>query len=675
MAGVAVASRAPSRTPATSTPRRRDVQGLRAVAVLMVVGFHAGLPLPGGFVGVDVFFVISGFVITAMLAREWVATGRILFRRFYVRRFQRLAPALAAMVSLTMVASSLFLSPVGPQQVATETGIGAMLLVANLVIAATTGGYFDHAAELNPLLHTWSLSVEEQFYLVFPLILACGWAAAARARRTWFGPGFLVAVVGLASFSLAVGPSLSADLPGLDPSLVGFYSPLTRVWEFAAGAALALLSARRQAPSVRTSRVAGIAGAVLIASSVWAITTRTTFPGLATLLPVVGSLLVIHAGGKPANPVSRFLSCSPMVRIGDWSYSIYLWHWPFIAFAGLLWPGRPLALILAAAGSLVPALMSYRWVEQPIRRMHFSRSPGTRAIVAGTLVTPLLLAGTVRVAVANGYWNHEVQAFQTSKRTHPAADCAPGADAFCHWNSEASGLPVYLVGDSHAGHFGTAVIDAAGSHGQPVALSMAYSCPFAPGLDIAPVGERSDCHAHNARVLETLSTAGPGAVVIAGADTYWVGDGWAVSDAGRTPSVGIGAKLRTWEHALTRTVATLQDAGHAVVLVQTVPLHQRYDPARCSTVEIRTRGCSDVLPESEALRAQGDARTVVERVARRTHITVLDPWDFFCREGECTTTDGSRSLYMNWSHMSVAGSQALAAQFEAALRGSRLSAG
>ena len=149
--------------------RRRDIQGLRAVAVLLVVFFHAGLPLPGGFVGVDVFFVISGFVITGMLAREFERSGRIKFREFYARRFKRLTPALALMVTVTVLLSAVIASPLGAQQVTAQTAIGAMLLAANVVIALTTGGYFDAAADTNPLLNTWSLSVEEQFYLFFPL--------------------------------------------------------------------------------------------------------------------------------------------------------------------------------------------------------------------------------------------------------------------------------------------------------------------------------------------------------------------------------------------------------------------------------------------------------------------------------------------------------------------------
>src|SRR3569833_939325 len=144
--------------------RRADIQGLRALAVLAVVAFHAGLGLSGGFTGVDCFFVISGFVITNMLRREWQAHGRISFGAFYLRRFRRLAPALSVVVAFTLVGSALALSPLGPQEDVAKTALGALLFGANWVIAATTGGYFDRPAGANPLLHSWSLSVEEQFY-------------------------------------------------------------------------------------------------------------------------------------------------------------------------------------------------------------------------------------------------------------------------------------------------------------------------------------------------------------------------------------------------------------------------------------------------------------------------------------------------------------------------------
>jgi peptidoglycan/LPS O-acetylase OafA/YrhL len=189
---------------AVSDGRRSDIQGLRAVAVLLVVAFHAGLPVPGGFAGVDIFFVISGFVIAGMIHREHSSTGRFRFGRFYLRRFKRLTPALALMVGVTMFISFFLLSPFGAQQTAAQTGVGAMLIGANFVIARATGGYFDAPAEANPLLHTWSLSVEEQFYLIFPAILLLGWVVSQRGGRRMAAVMALVSTVALISFGLAV---------------------------------------------------------------------------------------------------------------------------------------------------------------------------------------------------------------------------------------------------------------------------------------------------------------------------------------------------------------------------------------------------------------------------------------------------------------------------------------
>jgi len=198
------------------------------VAILFVVLFHAGLPMPGGFVGVDVFFVISGFVIASMLRREWDRTGRIRLGNFYARRFRRLTPALAVMVSFVAVFAALTVSPFGTQQVTGQTGIGALLVSANVVIQRSTGNYFDAAADLNPLLNTWSLSVEEQFYLFFPVTILTFWMLARRFHRLRTTPLVIVAVVGLVSFTLALatyfGP-LSLPIPG---PFTGFYSPITR---------------------------------------------------------------------------------------------------------------------------------------------------------------------------------------------------------------------------------------------------------------------------------------------------------------------------------------------------------------------------------------------------------------------------------------------------------------
>ena len=645
------------------------MQGLRALAVLVVVAFHAGLPIRGGFIGVDIFFVISGFVITAMLTREWESTGRIQFRRFYLRRFRRLTPALALMVSVTMLASAVVLSPVGPQQVASQTALGAMLLIANVVIAATTGDYFDESATLNPLLHTWSLSVEEQFYLLFPLILAAGWTAARRHHRLGVVPVVLVTAIWLLSFALAVGRSAGYQPSGQLGFAFGFYSPLTRAWEFAAGAGLALLAAKFPRQSTTTSTIAGGIGALCVAASLWLVTETTPFPGVATLLPVLGTVLVIYAGGGPGNPVSRLLATGPMVRMGDRSYSIYLWHWPFITMAGMLWPGRPLALPLAAAAAVAPALASYRWVEQPGRtRPLLACRPRLRAAVVAVVAGPLVLALSVGYAADKAYWDQGVRAFRTSRESFDVLKTCPAPDlGSCRWNTRAPGLPVYLVGDSHAGQFADAVRSAAAAEQRPLAISMRYNCPFAAQLVVALAEQPSDCSSHNDEVLDTLAESTPGVVVIAGADHYLTNDEWAVGPRGAVPSTEAGPKARVWEEALTRTVERLRRSGHSVVLVQTVPLHDAFHPERCSTIAMGQGQCSDDLPRGDALRQQGLAREVVTRVAGRTGSTTLDLWDFFCRGETCQTQREGLILYRNWNHVSVAASHALTGRFREAL--------
>jgi peptidoglycan/LPS O-acetylase OafA/YrhL len=437
--------------------RRPDIQGLRALAVLAVVAYHAGLPVPGGFVGVDVFFVISGYVITSMLRREWEATGRIHLGAFYLRRFKRLMPALALVVAFTLAASGLVLSPLGPQKTALETGLGSLGLVANWVVSATTGGYFDAPAATNPFLHTWSLSVEEQFYLLFPALLMVAWRLARRRPDV---PVLLVSAVAGISFVVA----LVGVNPFVHSWLFGFYSPVRRAWEFAVGALLVLV------PVPRRSAWLGVAGAAGLAASLWAIDSSTPFPGIWTLLPVGAAALLLAAAG----PVTRVLSLRPLVQVGDWSYSIYLWHWPLIVLARVLWPDSAHAPLLAAAVAFVPAVCSYAYLEQPLRTLRLRSRVRVAVLVAAVLCAPLAVDGALAATVP-GVWSpgYRTQALQQAYSGAIGQDflyrylsaqyrpCAPVAlraasprwqgTVRC-WQSRPGPLDVALIGDSHAEH-------------------------------------------------------------------------------------------------------------------------------------------------------------------------------------------------------------------------------
>ncbi len=668
--------------PATSGGRRLDIQGLRAVAVLMVVAFHAGLPVPGGFVGVDVFFVISGFVITAMLHREHLATGGLRFGQFYLRRFKRLTPALALMVVVTVLISAFVLTPLGTQQVAAKTGLGAMLLCANWVIAQTTGGYFDAPAGTNPLLNTWSLSVEEQFYLAFPAVLALSWwiAGRTRGRLARAVPVVIVGLVAVASFALLRGTS------GLPPDswLLGFYSPLNRAWEFAVGALLALATSGRRVRSLALATSLGTAGAALLAASLWLIDSSTQYPGGATLLPVGGTLLLLAAGRQESNRVTRVLSSPPLVATGDWSYSIYLWHWPFIVFAGLLWPGRSWVLVLAAAASFGPALASYRWVEQPIRGLSRLSGPRLARVLALTLAPPLALSAALLVAAQAGWWSPEVRHYQAAveplhlghgvcdTRT-PQSRRRPGA---CTWDASAPGKPIYLVGDSNADHFSEGVVRAGTSLDRPVVISTTNACPFVdlyfqdnrPGWSSA---QKEACRAYVRGTVDYLRHAPKGLVVIANSDEYWSSSDYSVGTDAATVTTDPVAKMTTLRAGLLSTVRELQRAGQRVMLVQTTPQwrgEHDWSPLTCTNVALLNQGCNDLLSVQDAAASQGPVRDVVAATAASTGASVWDSWRVLCPAGSCSTEAGDLIRYRDALHISVPQSEALAPAFVRAIR-------
>ena len=308
------------------SPKRADIQGLRAIAVLAVVAFHAGLPVSGGFTGVDVFFVISGFVITQMLLNEYERFGTISLQVFYFRRFKRLTPALALVVSFTLLVGGLLITP-SLQETSLVTGISALFMTSNVFIALKTGGYFDDAAERNPFLNTWSLSVEEQFYIFFPALLLMSFSLTKANDWRKNLPVLSLAVVALLSMiSLLINEFLSSQLGKVSAAL-GFYSPITRAWEFVAGAILPIVFRNCQVTR-KASRLCETLGIALLLISFFCATSKTPWPGPTTLLPVIGTVLLLFSGkfSKSRTFVGTLLNSSSLNYLGNISYSWYLWH-------------------------------------------------------------------------------------------------------------------------------------------------------------------------------------------------------------------------------------------------------------------------------------------------------------------------------------------------------------
>jgi peptidoglycan/LPS O-acetylase OafA/YrhL len=433
-----------------------------------VIAYHAGLPIPGGFIGVDIFFVVSGFVITGMLQRERLATGTIKLKAFYVRRFKRLMPALTLMVTFTVIVSALLLSTQGPQQITIQTGIGAMLFVGNMVVALTTANYFDASAEANPLMHTWSLSVEEQFYFIFPAILFAAWSLK-KLRYSRHSAIIIVAFISTLSFGFAsLGSRGYSYLLGEYAWLAGFYSPFTRIWEFGAGAFIALMGAKI-ARSSQQSTLLGFTGAIMVIASLFVITSATPLPGPWTLLPVVGTVLLLVAGTN-TNPTSSLLATKPFVKVGDWSYSLYLWHWPLIVFAILIWPGSWIAPLTAAAISFLPAQISYYTVEQRFR-LTTIRSNTRFAIT--TIGIPLGISALILMSLTVSWVPnpqqdlteevhpgeigftgievaHREHSFPCSDFDPPTFPGRPDEQITCAQSQPNSDIDIAVVGDSHA---------------------------------------------------------------------------------------------------------------------------------------------------------------------------------------------------------------------------------
>ncbi len=652
--------------------RRPDIQGLRGLAVLLVVLFHAGLPVPGGFTGVDVFFAISGFVITAMLLKELTSVGRINMRRFYARRVKRLGPALAVMVATIAVLGTI-MGPVATQQVGAKTGMFASLFSANAYLFKVHTGYFDPAATLNPFLNTWTLAVEEQFYVFFPALLLLSWWLGRRSRFLR-GSGRLawrraVSVTTALSFLLAL--DLAGSL-GVNHQQFAFYGSPTRAWEFGAGALLALFGPWLARTPQPFARALGVLGLAAIGVTAFAIHGATSFPVKATLLPVLGTCAVLAAGAASRDGAYRVLAVRPAVWIGDLSYSWYLWHWPLIVFATALWPGAGWAAPALAALSLIPAWLSYRYVENPIR---FNRRIAGRAVLvlaAICIAVPvgacLGLERTAKMLSAEP----TMKTYQRSQSWH--ADYLLGCDSAtplgqrpqrvvsaCTWQVPRPRGQVVLIGDSNAGHFSEAVVRAANRAGFDLTIATLSACPFVDLQVKQPRYSMDVCRRFYTGSLESLLRQRPSLIIDANrADGYIrAGDAGLGSPGNDPTSHSAVVKARLWYQGLASSLRHLNDAGIPVVVVQPVPL-QAMPFGDCAVIRILTQSCASSVARSTV---ENDRRLAVD-AENRAVAAVPAAWtiDFvnkLCNSDRCTSTRGNTPMYRDRHHLSTDGALTL----------------
>jgi len=360
---------------------RAEIDGLRALAVIGVVLYHIGLGFPGGYVGVDVFFVISGYLITGIIAKD-LRAGTFSMLDFWVRRIRRILPAVSVTVIVSLILGYLILEAEQFKALA-ESSIAQSLMAANVFFWLDNMSYFAEASDMKPLLHTWSLAVEEQFYVVFPLLLSL----LSKHLREYTLP--IIILIGV--FSLALSCWALMHKPGAN-----FFLLPTRAWELLAGAGIALMANQKERSRI-TAEVAAWLGLLMIAASMLFYNAETPFPGWAAIPPVAGSAIFIWANGRQQTSAGQLLSFRPVVFIGLISYSLYLWHWPILVFIkhviidiSLPWK---LGILMI---SLILSILSWKWVETPFRRKGFlSKRSSAFGFAALSTIGLLLMSATI----------------------------------------------------------------------------------------------------------------------------------------------------------------------------------------------------------------------------------------------------------------------------------------
>ena len=644
------------------TTYRRDIEGMRALAVLSVVAYHAFPAIaPGGFVGVDVFFVISGFLISGIIVRERDA-GVFSWGRFYLRRARRILPALVAIIlAMAAVAAVIEL----PQQLRlTGAVLGlAGVFAANLLFPRTQG-YFDPAPQQSPLLHLWSLSVEEQFYLLWPFLIALLCLKPLKRARPWIALVLLALSLAFAQKQLMAG--------ALSPAFFGLPS---RMWEFLAGA---LLAFGAPAPASRgVADAASGAGLALILGSVFLLTDKVLFPGVAALPACLGAALLIWAGEGQSPRPSAVLANTAAGAVGRISYSLYLWHWPLLVLAAEA-AQRPLALherallVLLAAGLSV---LSWRFVEQPFRRGETLR-PWRRLapFAAGPVVMFAAGAALFFGHGLPGRFSQEAQqaaALETTDINPERMACfgrqGPLPPTGCRFGApDAAGdYDVLVWGDSHGDAVTPGVVDWARRRGWSVREATQGGCaPFTDGRIkmFAPV--RSECRATTAEVLREIANDPKLKLVVLAARWPLYRDAPPFYDVN---SPRIGSSLRGQDNDLTPSFVSTLDRIASLTKAQVVVIGPTPEltiiPPECVALRLHLRlsssACWSVPSGPPLARARPAEAQIRQALALRPWARAVFPSTDLCDARRCISAIDGRLIYFDDDHLSASGARKL----------------
>ena len=654
------------------------VDGLRAVAIAAVVAFHA-FPdlLPGGFAGVDVFFVISGFLITRFIAAE-VQEGSFSLLRFFVRRARRLLPAAIACFAVVTALAGVVLFP-DALWYHGRSLMAAVLMYANFFFY-DTGGYFSAPSLEKPLLHTWSLAVEDQFYLTWPLLLM---VLLPRVART----SLLAVVTVLLLASLA----FAEHYVRVDPEFAFFMLP-ARAWELLLGALVALAGFER-AIERGAARAMALVGAAAILASFVMLTPQSHFPGFGALAACLGTAAIIVAGLAQPTLVTSFLALRWVVFVGLISYSLYLWHWPLIALV-TYWLERPMTVVEASGvvlASIVMAVMSWRFVERPFRSGHRVVYEARLGATDLRFAMGAITSSVCIVAIALGlkFARGVPQRFEGPVRamldqmvsSNPKRlacdnhDNIFANDTICNFGRRKEASQSYelaLLGDSMADQWVALVSAFAHESGLAGRQVTNGGCPFLFGDDIdhKSWARQRECASYFLEAVRFVE-ANPGLriAVVAG---YW--EDWATRLEERPvqPSGQAGARTQhaaqmpprvtRFERVLSETLKLLTDRGIRVLLLGQVPVYEAI-PVRCIASAIDEGGNPDRCgkPAPRGIEEVSRTDAILRRVAAANRLVeVFLPSSLLCQGPTCRLTLDGVMIYRNGTHINQKGAAAFA---------------
>ena len=655
---------------------RPDIDGLRAIAIISVVFYHAGFPgFPGGFVGVDVFFVISGYLITALLFNEAVNHGHVSLSAFYARRVRRLMPAALLVVAITLLLGGLFLPPASSEQRSLARSAMAMAFFgSNFFFFKNTGGYFDAPSFSLPLLHTWSLSIEEQYYLIWPLLMMLFFrftktpqVVEKMRRRVICALGMML----IASLVLCVSTTSKHQS-------FTFYLLPARVWEFAIGGIIGLVGQSFYTRLRRYAEALALGGLALIIYSVAALSHSTPFPGWAAMFPVFGTALLIVGLNANEHGVARHMLCAkPLVLVGLLSYSWYLWHWPLLSIYRIYNMGAENLLhnALLVALALGLAYLTFIWIERPIR-LHrpwlFSHVRSTLFVGLGICLTTVLLA--------SGLWawrNHQKslpeykQIFKARGDLPPyQMSCSPPKNwehgvlvrEECTQGPDKQHPKIILWGDSHADHLMPMMMEAF-PNASVSQLTMPGCIPVI-GYDSRAAVKSQTCQDFNQRVLREiaeLKAKGLEGVVIS---ARWHSYLWHQSISlfeQQSGSITADAEKRALARAdmqasLDAMLSSLEKIGVRVAILAPSP-ELIYPPLQC--LALRGDSYCNVPRKINESFITDATSALSDVVSRHSNTRLIQLMDFFCDTETCYAKRNGKILYFDSNHLTATAAREL----------------